>query len=200
MEPRRPVSVRELARDVHRSPSTVSTILASMRRSGLLDADNALNGDALFWRVAERWPRTRTLLARLPKPDDAPLMQGLRMDLHNPDSAGWALTDSAAAVAYGAPLAYRANQTLDFFVPDQAIMRRAMTLLGTADSPRDAELTVRVGPVPAVTRRRVESRASIDPWPLTHPVFVALDLALDAGRGREVLESWTPPSEWTRVW
>jgi hypothetical protein len=31
-------------------------------------------------------------------------------------------------------------------------------------------------------------------------VFVALDLAQDVGRGREILAAWTPDSRWSRVW
>jgi hypothetical protein len=36
-------------------------------------------------------------------------------------------------------------------------------------------------------------------WPVAHPLFVALDLAQDTGRGREILDAWTP-TEGTRVW
>ena len=32
------------------------------------------------------------------------------------------------------------------------------------------------------------------------PLFVALDLAQDPGRGKEVLSDWTPPEPWHRVW
>jgi hypothetical protein len=34
-------------------------------------------------------------------------------------------------------------------------------------------------------------------WPLAHPVAVALDLAQDRARGREILDDWSPPE---RVW
>jgi hypothetical protein len=42
-------------------------------------------------------------------------------------------------------------------------------------------------------------------WPLAHPVFVALDLAKDPGRGGEILDTWTPghldtAKPWKRVW
>ena len=37
-------------------------------------------------------------------------------------------------------------------------------------------------------------------WPLTHPLFVALDLAQDRSRGVEILSDWAPPSEFRRVW
>jgi hypothetical protein len=38
-------------------------------------------------------------------------------------------------------------------------------------------------------------------WPLAQPLFVALDLAQDPDRGRELLDGWTPPTEaGPRVW
>ncbi len=57
---------------------------------------------------------------------------------------------------------------------------------------------VRVAPVPAACSHRVDLSAAT--WPLAAPVFVALDLAQDAGRSREILAGWTPPEPWTRVW
>lgn len=200
MEPKRGFAVRELARALDRSPSTVSEILAALRREGLTDGTNHVIGTDLFSQVAERWPSRRTPLAQLPRPGDAALNSPLRLGLDDPTNPGWALTDSAAAVAYGAPLAFRSGQALDFFVPDQAVLRRATTLLGTATSSMHAQATIRVAPVPAVVRHRVDIDHNFAEWPLTHPLFVALDLAQDVGRGREILDAWTPPERWSRVW
>jgi hypothetical protein len=199
-KPGRPRSVRKLATELDRSASTVSTILARLRRSELLNDDNTVAGTDLFWRLAERWPRKRTRLTRLPRPGEGSTVKALRIDIDNLENEGWAMTDSAAAVAYGAPLAFRADQTLDFFVPDASVLRRATTLLGEAEPRQRAELTVRVAPVPAAVERRVHLDTSVEVWPLAEPLFVALDLAQDAGRGREVLDAWTPPREWARVW
>ena len=74
------------------------------------------------------------------------------------------------------------------------------TLLGVTDSTAQAHATVRVAPVPAVVRQRVDLDSSPLEWPLAHPLFVALDLAQDVGRGREILDEWTPDDRWTRVW
>lgn len=84
------------------------------------------------------------------------------------------------------------DQALDFFVPDQSIVRRAKTLLGTAGSATQARATVRVAPVPAAAQRRVHLATGQPEWPLTHPLFVALDLAQDVGRGREILDGGPP--------
>lgn len=202
MEPAAGAAVRELARRLGRSASTVSEILAALRRAGLIDDRHRVEGTQLFWQVAERWPATRIYLARLPMPgEDAMLTAPLRLGLHDVENTtGWALTDSAAAVGYGAPLAVRTGQLLDFYVPDRATLRRATTLLGAALSRSQARCAVRGAPVPAVCSHRVDVPANPFEWPLAHPVFVALDLAQDAGRGREILDAWTPPERWARVW
>jgi DNA-binding transcriptional ArsR family regulator len=202
MEPAAGASVRELARRLGRSVSTVSEVLAALRRAGLADERHRVEGSGLFWQVADHWPAARGQLARLPMPgDNVTVSKPLRLGLDDVETTiGWALTDTAAAVAYGAPLAVRAGQPLDFLVPDQAILQRAMTLLGAAPSWSQARCTVRVTPVPAACNRRVDLANNPFEWPLAHPVFVALDLAQDAGRGREILDAWTPSERWARVW
>lgn len=201
MQPERPMAVRELARELGRSPSTVSEVLTALRRDELVDAKNAVADTRLFWQVADRWSGPRTHLSNLPIPGDAHLTGPLRLGLDDIEhEAGWALTDSAGAAAYGAPLGFRSGQVLDFYVPDQSILRRATTLLGSTASTSQARATVRVAPVPAVVQRRVDLDTSQVEWPLALPLFVALDLAQDVGRGREILDAWTPDERWTRVW
>ena len=201
MRPERAPAVRELARELGRSPSTVSEVLAALRHNDLISDDRTVIGTDLFWQVADRWPTRRVRLAAGPAASDTTVVNALRLGLtdveHEP---GWALTDSAAAVVYGAPLAVRSAEALDFFVPDEAIARRAATLLGTSESPSRVGATVRVAPVPAVVRQRVDLRGNGAEWPLVHPLFVALDLAKDQGRGREILDAWTPDEPWARVW
>jgi hypothetical protein len=129
------------------------------------------------------------------------LTQALRLGLVDVErETGWALTDSAAAAAYGAPLAFRSGQILGFYVPDQATLHRAKTLLGSVGKSSQARATVRVAPVAAVVRSRFDSDTNPMEWPLAHPLLVALDLAQDAGRGREILDAWIPDERWARVW
>ena len=201
MNPAEGAAVRDLARRLGRSASTVSGILAALRGSDLVDGRHRVAGTELFWQVADRWPSTRADLARLPMPGDAIVNRSLRLGLDDAEkTAGWALTDSAAAAAYGAPLAVSTGQMLDFYVPDQATARRATTLLGAAPLRAQAHCAIRVAPVPAACGHRIDLENNPFEWPLAHPVFVALDLAQDAGRGREVLADWTPPERWARVW
>ena len=201
MDPAEGAAVRELARRLDRSASTVSVILAALRSAGLVDELHRVEGTELFWQVAERWAADRINLARLPMPGDATLTRSLRLGLDDAEqTTGWALTDSAAAAALGAPLAVSTGQLLDFYVPDQATARRATTLLGAALSRAQARCAIRVAPVRAACSHRLDLAGNPFEWPLAHPVFVALDLAQDTGRGREVLADWTPPERWTRVW
>jgi DNA-binding transcriptional ArsR family regulator len=201
MNPAEGAAVRELARRLGRSASTVSEILAALRSAGLVDERHRVEGTELFWQAAERWPAVRVDLARLPMPGDATLTRSLRLGLDDAEqTTGWALTDSAAAAAYGAPLAVSTGQLLDFYVPDQATARRATTLLGAAPSRAQARCAIQIAPVRSACSHRLELANNPFEWPLAHPVFVALDLAQDAGRGREVLADWTPPERWTRVW
>lgn len=78
--------------------------------------------------------------------------------------------------------------------------RKTVQLLGPAASAAERAGRVRVVPVTAACSRRVEaSRWTDAQWPLAQPLFVALDLVQDPGRGREILYRWTPPEPWRRV-
>jgi hypothetical protein len=46
---------------------------------------------------------------------------------------------------------------------------------------------LRIAPVPLVCSRRVDTTGrAAEIWPLAQPLFVALDLAQDPGRGKEI--------------
>lgn len=201
MAPSRGPAVRELARELDRSPSTVSGVLARLKADDRITQDNRVQDERLFWDLAERWPTGRAYLANAPTPGEhsrltAPLQLGLTdVEL----STGWALTDTAAAAAFGAPVAVRADQALDFYVPSTTALRRAQMLLGEASHAGTSACAVRVAPVPATCTHRIDARDNYFEWPTAHPIFIALDLAQDIGRGREILADWNPPG-WTRVW
>lgn len=201
MSPHSGSSVRQLARDLNRSASTVSQALAALRDDRLIDDQNMVSGPRLFWELADHWPGQEQYLAQLPPPGAAATITiPLRLGLDDLQNAGWALRGSAAAVALGAPIAVRADQPLDFFVPDRAIVHRATRLLGGANFPDSARCSVTAAPVPAACLYRRDPPENHFGWPTTHPLFVALDLAQDAGRGREVLADWSPSGDWDRVW
>jgi hypothetical protein len=192
------LGVRALAHELGRSPSTVSEILKALRDEGLVVGTSNRPSTELFWAVADAWPSARENLAGGPAPGAGTVNASLSIGFDDVQhTTGWALTGALAAAAYGAPIVTQADQAPDYYVPTAVVLRRARTLLGTA-TPAGARATVRVAPVPAACSHRVN--LSAETWPLAAPLFVALDLAQDAGRGREILADWTPPEPWTRVW
>jgi len=187
------VSVRSLARAVGRAPSTVSEVLKALRAEDLLTARGEVAVPELFREVAAVWRPAAVATVAVPTPD-ATLARSLRLNIDDVSATGWALTDTMAAAAYGAPVVVASGHPHDFYVPDKVTFRRAQALLPLEDSALAA--TIRVAPVPAVCTRRKKGATE---WPMAHELFVALDLAQYAGRGREILEQWTPGG-WRRVW
>jgi len=204
LDPSRPASVRDIARTLKRAPSSVSQAITSMREAGLVDEHRKPTIPNLFWELAEHWHPVQTDVQLPPSPGitavNGSVNEALRLGLDDIETTtGWALTDTVAAAAYGAPVGARADYPPDFDVPDQPILRRATHLLGTAHSHERRGATIRVAPVSMICARRIDWPD--ETWPLARPLFIALDLARDPGRGREVLDGWTPPRETGhRVW
>ena len=163
----------------------------------------------LFWEAASAWKSDEVQLADLPRPGSGSVNAALRLGFESVRTQpGWALTGTLAAAIYGAPVATRSDYPPDFYVPGKDVVRRATRLLGVAVDADHRRASVRSAPVVAVCAQRVDpvdgqasewSHAS-EPWPLANPVFVALDLARDPGRGRGILHGWTSPAPWPRVW
>jgi hypothetical protein len=209
LEPDIPHGVRDLARSLRRSPSTVSDVLATLRRQGLVGADGVAVLPNLFWETASAWRPSEVPLMDLPRPGTGSVNAALHLGIDEIEAKpGWALAGTLAAAIYGAPIAARSDHPPDFYVPSQAILRRAIRLLGVAVDADLRRSSVRVAPVPAVCEQRVDPLGqqakkwafTNEPWPLAKPLFVALDLARDPGRGHEILEGWQPPEPWRRVW
>jgi hypothetical protein len=205
LDPTRSASIRDVARTLGRSPSSVSQVLTSMRAAGLVDEHRKPTIPELFWELAEHWHPVQSDVRLPPSPGSTAITgsvnEALRLGLDNDveTTTGWALTDTVAAAAYGAPVGARADYPPDFYVPDQAILRRATHLLGAAQRHEDRGATIRVAPISVICARRIDWEG--ETWPLARPLFIALDLAKDPGRGHEVLQTWTPPPEaGTRVW
>src|SRR5690606_11577208 len=102
---------------------------------------------------------------------------------------------TVAAVEWGAPVVSAVGAPPDLYVPGPAALNIAARRYGTARDPHAAAASIAVAPVNDVTAHREPPRSQ--PWPRAHPVAVALDLAQDRARGREILEDWSPPD---RVW
>lgn len=201
MRPNEGSSVRALAREINRAPSTVSEELQALQSAELVDGRNRVTDEKLFWRLAEVWPDKPVYLRQAPDFAGGLASHSLGINPDDPTQPGWALAGDRAAVALGAPVATKVDARVEFYLPSAQNVHRARVLLGEARSGIDAACTVRLAPVGAVVWHRFWRRAEATlGWPVCHPLFVALDLAQDRGRGREILDAWTPDAEWDRVW
>lgn len=187
-EPDRPPSLRSVAAAVGMSPTAIGNAVERLVDAGLLDEEKQPTTPELFWALAEVWSPVQVVaVATLPDPPPGDQL----------DQTGWVLGGDAAAIELGAPL-FATEIRPWFWVPTQAALRRAERALGSASWEHRAAV-VAVPPTPLVCQRRRPPRADGSGWPLPHPVFAALDLARDPGRGREILERWTPEGA-VRVW
>ncbi|MGY4712921.1 transcriptional regulator [Mycolicibacterium sp. CBM1] len=200
LNPGRSVGVRSLAQRIGRAPSTVSEVLARLLRANLVDTEHIPTIPDLFWGLAAAWRPVSADVASLPSPGDRAVRDALRVNDDINAGTGWALTDTAAAAYYRAPVGLRADHPPDFYVPDMRTLRRATQLLGAAADPSTRAATLKAAPLAATCAARVRISESEGSWPMARPLFVALDLANDPSRGREILAQWTPPEPWARVW
>lgn len=202
LNPDTPAVVRRLAAELGRAPSSVSEVITRLRAGGVLDDQRRPVLPDLFWQLADHWRPAGMDISSAPGPGEGTVTTALRLGLDTAgEGVGWALTDTVAAAVYGAPLGVRSDHPREFYVPDQSTFRRAIQLLGPVSDHARRAATIRIAPVPLVCSLRVNASTwANEEWPLAQPLFVALDLAQDPGRGREILDGWTPPEPWHRVW
>jgi hypothetical protein len=190
-DPATPLAVRRSASRFGLAPSTVSAALADLRRKGLIDAAGRPILTELFWELADAWPQDRTWLRNQPKPTDAGIPA---LDAQGPT---WRLTGLQAAIAWGAP-AVAANPGFDLYVPGPVVVTIAVRTYERA-APGEHTISIAVAPVRRVAEDPWPPQLAVG-WPLAHPVAVALELAQDRGRGRDILSEWSPPEPYKRVW
>jgi hypothetical protein len=194
--------VRATAELLGRAPGTVSKQLAALRAAGLVDNDAAPTVPDLFEAVADVWHPVRVPLADRPRPGAGRVNERLQLGFDDLEGPGWVLADATAAAGWGAPVVLSSASPPDFYVPDRSVVAQARGLLGAADYGQHA-CTVAAAPVPFVCRRRYDRSSTINAeFLLPSPVVAALDLAIDAARGRETLELWSHDldPEIHRVW
>jgi hypothetical protein len=192
--------VREIARAGDLAPSIVSTSLAELRRASLLRADGRPLLTDLFWALADAWKPRHEALQLAPTPQ---LGRRLDLGLGDRDELGWAVGGSLAAAAWSAPIVVGSAAAPDFYVPTEADLRAARRELHTVPMSESRGCTVAVAPTLLAVRPRHDPSSLATPgleWPIVHPLFAALDLAQDTARGLEILEDWTPPPPFVRVW
>ena len=166
------------------APSTISEALERIRSAGLIDSEGHAVVPELFWVLTERWKPERTWLATAPDPTD-------------PAASEWCMSGTAAAAALGAPVV-STTSVPDLYVPGPVVVTIAARRFGIARDATVAAASIAVAPVTAVTAETVGDKA-VNGWRLAHSVAVALDLAQDRSRGREILDDWEPIGI-ERVW
>lgn len=174
------------ATDLALAPSTISTTVRRLSAAGLVDDDGAAVLPELFWELAAVWRPERTWLLGVPQPS------ARAEDVHAP---GWRRTGTSAALAYGAPIVATAGEPVELYVVGPVEMSIAVRTYGSAQ-PGQGAASVAVPPVSAVVGAD-PTLPLVDGWPAAPILAVALDLAQDRARGREILESWsTPDAVW----
>jgi hypothetical protein len=199
LDPTRRPSIREVAAAVDMSHGAVGDAAKLLREAGLIRSTGEPETPDLFWTLAAVWGPTRiTPVAAVPMLDQAKRWQARVDDLEQP---GWALGGDEAAGAWGAPI-FAVGGRPWIWVPAEADARRAERVL-TSASWDDYAAVVAVPPTLLVCRHRLMPPSVVEPrfLPTTHPLFLALELAQDPARGREILDQWNPgDSEVHRVW
>ena len=193
LAPEHPPSFRAIAREIGMSPTAISNAAKLLEAHGLV-VDGRPSLPDLFWALADVWRPVKVAFVK-ERPD--PTSQQLTYELDQLDAPGWAAGGDRAALELGAPLFATDDRPL-FWVPTQTEMRRAQRTLGNTER-ENSKAIVAVAPTPLVCTRRLPTTKGLKPWPLAHPLFLALDLARDPGRGHEILEQWKPEGI-ARVW
>lgn len=185
--PNRPPSFRSVAEAVNMSPTAISNAVKQLAVAGLVGHDYQPTLPELFWALAEVWGPLKVVAIATPPDPAAPAFTSRVDRLKQP---GWVLGGDLAAVELGAPI-FSTESRPWLWVPTQVELRRAERTYGSAKW-SDRAAAIAAPPTSLVCQRRRAARPGGQPWPLPHPVFVALDLARDPGRGRELLSRWEP--------
>lgn len=164
--------------DLGFAPSTISTAAAALAEGGLLDEARRAVLPELFWELAGAWRPQWTWLASRPEPEDVPDAE---------QGTAWALTGDRVAAENGAPLGSAGAGPVELFVPGPVSITVAARRYGVA--PAGAGVAaVAVAPVRQVFSGMNERR--LDGWRTAPELAVALGLAGDPARGREILQDW----------
>ena len=184
--PNSPPSFRSVAAAVHMSPTAISNAVKHLAAGGLVGPANRATLPELFWALAEVWNPVKVVaVGSVPDPSRSEAATAV----DRLDDPGWVLGGDLAAVELGAPV-FTAESRPWLWVPSLVEARRAERTYGRVAWP-DRAAVIAVAPTALVCQRR-RPPARPGEWPLPHPVFAALELARDPGRGREILARWTP--------
>ena len=183
--PDRALSPTRSAPELQLAPSTISVAVRRLAAAGLVGDDGTAILPELFWELASVWRTDRTWLAAAPDPK-----------LHqrnDPLAPRWCRTGTAAAARYGAPVVTPGGEPIALYVPEPVDVSVALRRHGAVE-PGTGAAVVAVAPVIAVTAGPADAELLVvEGWPAAPLLAVALDLAQDRARGREILMDWDVP-------
>jgi len=183
--PGRALSPTRSAPELGFAPSTISVAVRQLADAGLAGDDGAAIVPELFWELAGVWRTDRTWLAAAPDPQ--------HHQPADPLAPTWRRTGTAAAARYGAPVVTPGGEPIALYVPGPVDVSIALRRHGAAE-PGTGAAVVSVAPVTAATAGPDDVDVPIiEGWSAAPLLAVALDLAQDRARGREILMDWDVP-------
>jgi hypothetical protein len=178
LAPAERLGTMEIARRTGRSPGRASELLAAMRNAGLVESTGRPLIPDLFNALADEWSPRWYSLAATPPP--APMYR---------------LSGTLGALWHRAPVVATSDWPPEIYVDDRWNLRHVLSSVGLAD---EKPAAASVALCPSRYGFNIEA-GSNEGFPVANHVVVALDLAQDPGRGREILDAWNPEGH-IRVW
>jgi hypothetical protein len=176
--PNERLGTMELARRTGRSPGRTSELLGALRDAGFVELTGQPLIPELFTALADEWSPRWYPLAAVPPP-----------------ASFYRLSGTRAAQWHGAPVVATSDWPPELYVTDRWNLRHVLSSVGQVEEePAKASVAL----CPSSYGFSVEA-GSNEEFAVANHVVVALDLAQDHGRGREILDGWDPEGQ-TRVW
>lgn len=187
-----PGGVRAISRAIGRTASSVSDALRRLVDDGLVTSTHEPLLPELFDAAVQAWRYRANHLVVNGDPTTPPTARALRTRLDDAVGTGWAWAGSAAEHAWQVPGIARRTGRSELMLPDAESLDLAASVL-KQDSNGKFDLVV--APVAWLTSHRCERRGKV----VVPAIAIALELALDDARGRELLSGWDPAGA-HRVW
>lgn len=176
----RPIpGVRELARQLDATPGGVSLAVRRLVSAGLLTRTHRAAVPKMFDEAARNWAPTWVACSTVPEPED-----------------GLVAVGTLAAAHVGAPVAARDQTPVELLATTDSQLRRIRRTQAPLFANTIPAALVALAPSPVFTIPS-DLEAEVAGHLAAHQVIVALTIALDEGRGREILDNWNVDD---RVW
>ena len=187
-----PGGVRAISRAIGRTASSVSDALRRLVDDGLVTSTHEPLLPELFDAAVQVWRYRANHLAVSGDPTTPSNARALRTRLGDTIDTGWAWTGSVAERAWHVPGIRRQLGRSELMLPDRESLDLAASIL---KQDPNGEFDLVVAPAAWLASHRVERNGKV----VVPAIAVALNLALDDARGRELLRGWNPEGA-HRVW